>query len=174
MISTTESKRTLTKKRKRIPENWQKNIRKTKREGGEEYVDIKRQLHPAKKVKEGCKPKCSHKCSDYFSNEERNQIMKQLYKLSDEKKLHLYSKYTIRGEPLRERTYKEKSRKSHVYKYYLEHNNTRVQVCKEFFCGILSISQQRIYYFHEKIQNPTTSVPRSPFKGRNVKKTYIK
>ena len=126
LISTTESKGTLTKKRKRIPENWQKNIRKTKREGGEEYVDIKGQLHPAKKVEGGWKPKCS----DYFSNEERNQIMKQFYKLSDEKKLHFYSKYTIRGEPLQKRTYKEKSRKSHVYKYYLEHNNTRVQVCK--------------------------------------------
>ena len=68
----------------------------------------------------------------------------------------------------------KKRAENHVYKYYLEHNNTRVQVCKEFFCGTLSISQQRIYYFHEKIQNPTTSVPRSPFKGRNVKKTYIK
>ena len=29
--------------------------------------------------------------------------------------------------------------------------------------------QQHIYYFHEKIQNPTASVPRSPLKGQNVK-----
>ena len=35
------------------------------------------------------------------------------------------------------------------------------------------ISQQCVYYFHEKFQNPTTSVPRSPLKGRNVKKTFI-
>ena len=55
-------------------------MRKTKRERGEEYVDIKGQLHPAKKVK-GCKPKCNHKCSDYFSNEERNQIMKQICRM---------------------------------------------------------------------------------------------
>ena len=96
--------------------------------------------------------------------------MKQFYRLLDEKKLHFYSKYTIRGEPFRKANIQKKSRKSHVYKYYLEYNNTRVQVCKELFCGTLSISQQRIYYFHEKIQNPTTSVPRSPLKGRNVKK----
>lgn len=43
-------------------------------------------------------------------------------------------------------------------------------MCKEFFLKTLDISQRRVSYFFERVQNTVTGVPRSPMKGKNTKK----
>ncbi|XP_071050780.1 uncharacterized protein [Onthophagus taurus] len=55
----------LNKKRKRNPSSWKQNIRKNKRQRGEEYIDCKGNLKPKKKVKTATchTEKCSFKCS---------------------------------------------------------------------------------------------------------------
>lgn len=155
----------ITRKRSRNPENWKMNIRKKKRETGQEYTDIKGKIHPERSIKFACKNEtCKFKCASNITFEEHTGY----WKLSDSKKGHFYSKYVIRTPKARSRG--STNRKSFSFQYFFEVNEKSFRVCKNFFLGTLDISAQRIYYHYTNINNKNTGLPRSPLKGKNTKK----
>ncbi|KAJ8970580.1 hypothetical protein NQ314_001104, partial [Rhamnusium bicolor] len=145
-----ENAKKNTKKRLRNPKKWKQNIRKNKRQRGEEYENVKGQKVPKKSVKENIclsNEHCPFKCSRTISREEREQICTSFWKLNDEKKLHFYSKHIKRGAP-----------------------RVTLQVCREYFLNTLNISKQRIYYFFKTNQNLSTEIARTPLQGKHPKK----
>ena len=81
----------LTRKRKRNPDSWKKNIRKSKRQSGEKYINSRGNEQAARsvKTKKDC-TKCKFRCSSNISDEDGSVIFKEFWAMSDNKKLHLW------------------------------------------------------------------------------------
>lgn len=88
----------MTRKRHADPDTWRQNVRKKKREAGEEYVDIKGKVHKKRVVGAGCRKgnKCRFKCNVQISNAERQSIHSKFWELNDEGKSHFFNNFTTR------------------------------------------------------------------------------
>lgn len=104
-----------------------------------------------------------------ISKEDQLKLFNQFWKLSDEKKLHFYSKFVERKDALRKRTANEHSRKHKTFVYHFELNGQFIRVCREFFLTTINVSQSRIYYFFRTNMNTATGVAKSPMKGKHQK-----
>lgn len=164
-----------TRKRKRNSQNWKQNVRKEKRQHGEEYVSSAGNTVPKKSVKNlGCKTeKCPFNCTLKITAEERENINKKFWSLNDDMKSHFYSKHVKQYFAKRKRTKKENSKKVYSYEYMFYVSGIRIKVCQEFFLNTLNISKSRIYYFFKKVQDHDTNVPRPPLTGKHKKKNDI-
>lgn len=159
-----------TKKRLRKPMEWKQNDRKIKRQKGEQYIDRKGKEHSARKIYGNCRPSCTYQCKN-ITPEERQIIFDQFWKLSDIEKGHYYARFVKRNMVARRRVKDENNaKKNWTYSYNFEVNNNSYKVCKEYFLSTLNISAKRIYYFFKRVQNPVTSIPRTPNKGNMGKK----
>lgn len=160
----------ISRKKKRQPENWQRNKLKRQREAGEEYCNIKGQHFPAKRVKIGCEVNCAYKCATKFTFQEREDIKNGFYSLNDTQKYKFYNEFTARVAKNRKRTQAEVSRRRYSFKYFFLLNNQKQRVCQIFFCKTLDISVRRIYYFHKKVQKQLMKIVPTPSKGKHIKK----
>ena len=86
----------LSRKKKRRPENWKRNISKNKRQAGESYIDTKSNMVPAKQIQPSCKHTCFYLCSKQFTEADRNYIFKKFWSLSDDEKKNFYFKFVKR------------------------------------------------------------------------------
>lgn len=161
-----------TRKRKRDPSQWASNVRKQKRNNGQSYISSRRKLVPSKVVKnlKNCLTACRLKCSQQISDAERNNIFQAYYNLSrDSKRLFLLA-HCKKIVPNRRRKDKNEvnSRKKYTFQFFFEVNAKKVQVCKNFFLGTLSVSQKTIYNVHET-KNISGNTPRVTLQGRHTK-----
>ncbi|CAH0561764.1 unnamed protein product [Brassicogethes aeneus] len=71
----------LTRKRKRCPEQWVRNVKKDAREHGQAYVNWKGKNRKKKQVRDlkNCHQSCKLKCSKKISSEEREKINKEFW-----------------------------------------------------------------------------------------------
>lgn len=104
------------RKRVRCYENWKQNIRKRKRQAGEEYTNVKGNTQPQRKIKitKYCHGQCKFSCAEKFSKDEQESIFNDFWKLTDIEKAHFYSITTERNQKKRKRTNNEHSRTSHL------------------------------------------------------------
>lgn len=161
------------RKRQRNLNGWKQNVRKHNRQHGKEYINVKGEKIMQKTVKErmcNTNEKCPFKCSIVITKEERKLIHDSFWKLSDEKKVHFYSKHIKRKIAARKRTRSEISKKQYSYEYFFIVHGVQIKVCQAYFLNTLNISKQRIYYFFKMFQNSSTNIPRSPLQGKHVKK----
>lgn len=156
-------------KRKRTinVENWKKNIRKQKRQSGQDYIDQAGKLRPKKILKEPCTAVCEHKCTRNFSMEERNNIFQTFWQLNDEHKNYFYEKFIMKTK-IRRKTVKYQ-KKFFTYNYFFQKADRIQRVCKKFFLNTLNISERRIYYFFKHKIDVRTGLPISPTKGKHTK-----
>lgn len=167
-----EEEKKLSKKRKRLPDQWKRNIRKQKRQAGGEYINTKGQLARSKEVQQKTclSKKCVFACEKKITQVERLNFHKAYWGLTDEQKPHFLSKHITRQFAKRKRTDKEDSRKKYFYEYFFEVYGVRVRVCQAFFLNTLDISKQKIYYFFKNIQREETNVPRCLLSKKHSKK----
>ncbi|KAF6198571.1 hypothetical protein GE061_008319 [Apolygus lucorum] len=148
----------------------QSEIRKRKCQAGESYINRRGKYVPPKCVKtfKDCLQQCKFKCSTKISNEEQTSLFNSYYSLSaDGKRLFILnnsSRHTT-NRPKRLGDGESPSRKF-SFTYYFVVNGEKVQVCKKFFLGTLSISQKPVYTAHEKI-NPKTNILEPDMRGRS-------
>ncbi|KAG5880550.1 hypothetical protein JTB14_021222 [Gonioctena quinquepunctata] len=69
-----------TRKLKKYPKNWDKNIRKRLKAQGKEYLTIKGKKNLGKELKEACS--CRQKCFEKFLEVERLEMFRDFYNLS--------------------------------------------------------------------------------------------
>lgn len=94
--STTEpsTTSTLSRKRKRHPQKWKKNVLKACRQSGKEYIDKKGNLMRSKEVqKKLCSAKCPYKCVSIINVKNQEEIHSHFWRLTDDEKNHFYSKF---------------------------------------------------------------------------------
>lgn len=139
-----ENESTVTRKRHSNPNNWKKNVRKSKRAKGLEYTDTTgKQRQERKPRASGCEIKnCRYKCHEHFSEQDRNDICTQYWSLADfsrQKDYLLATTKTIQIQRRRSRQENPKNRENTVH-YYFNIGAANFRVCKDFYLRTLDIS----------------------------------
>ncbi|XP_050311108.1 uncharacterized protein LOC126746777 [Anthonomus grandis grandis] len=144
-VTENAEKEKVTRKRKRDPSKWTRNVQKTLRMEGKEYRTQKGRPKKAKTVAE-VKCRCHYKCNDIFSNETRHDIFNEFYNIkSEESRWNFIAKHVQRIP--KKRSYvvqKEGSRRKFTLVYKLTARHTQHQVCQNFFLKTLQISSKKV------------------------------
>jgi len=132
-------------------ENWSKNVRKRKCQAGKEYTSSRGKQVSKKsiKLKKDCTGKCRYTCARTFCKEEIEAIHSKFWALNNDNKYLFYARTTEKRENVMK---KELSRRKYTYTYSLMICQDRVQVCKEFYFGVLGIDESRFRKFYEKTE----------------------
>ena len=149
-----------TRKRIRNEQSWQKNIKKTKYNAGEEYQFKNKKgetfTKPSRKeLKEEkcCNSSCRQQCSDNFGPEDVKKINKHFWDLKD---YDLQKAYLIKYVSVQEQKQRVRIRKtSKTGKRKAERKPNKIfslatspeeatRVCKTFFLYVLNINMQRV------------------------------
>ncbi|XP_020715893.1 uncharacterized protein LOC110118486 [Ceratitis capitata] len=157
-IATKCSKR----QRRKAPETWKQNVRKTLRQSGREYVSVNGKIVKEREMQPACGSTCHLSCSTKIEPNQRQLIHNTFWKLNDEQKMYFYWKYTTRIAPKRRRkTTINETRRGFSMKYRFEINGDMQYVCSKFFFATLDISPRRIYYFYEHCYDKEICMPRT-------------
>ncbi|XP_077288111.1 uncharacterized protein LOC143912688 [Arctopsyche grandis] len=124
------------RKRKRDPVNWKKNIRKQKRNSGMEYVSSKGVTVPGKTLS-AFTHKCRYQC-DSFTEDERKLLHSEFWKLGNWQAQTNFIRYAVQIKRPK-RSIGKKKKSTEIYM-----NSKRV--CKDFFLKTLTISNRRFTY----------------------------
>jgi len=141
----------LTRKRKRNPEGWTKNIRKTSKMQDKSYITKKGKLVPAKTLKPFCS--CKRKCFKKIHKDQMFVIFDNFYKLESEGQNQFISnnieEYPKKTERIKQNS--TPSRRQFSKKYFLTGiNNVQIEVCQVMFMNTLNISLKKIKSYYGK------------------------
>ena len=133
-----------------------KNIRKRRCQSGLDYTSSRGKRVAAKRTKmfKDCKGKCRYQCAWHISNEDIQNIHTYFWSLTDDQKLVFYAETTERipkGNRKKTRENKNSVRKF-TYKFYMKKKENKIQVCKEFYVGILGINISRVRKYYDKLE----------------------
>lgn len=147
------------RKRIRHTKSWRRNIIKSSRNSGVEYVDWKGNLKSERKLKPPCQ-NCRSKCNEKILEDERKLIFTSFWSLADiNRQRDFISKFVTAAEKQRCRKRPKSedegeagsSRRKTTYTYSLLRDGKAIPVCKTFFINTLSISGQMIQTVFAKI-----------------------
>ena len=162
----------ISRKRKRQPDNWVRNKRRHLRQTGNEYMSIRGKLVAKRKVLQHADD-CRFNCCQKFTDDDRQYIHMDFWRLSDIEKKHFFIKTTEKQQKKRTRlgrqvrTEKVRS-KTFSYEYYLPKVGVNERVCKSFYLATLNVSQSRVTDCHET-KNSQTHTPVPSKQGKHVK-----
>ena len=142
------------RKRKRDPSNWKRNIAKRLCNSGEAYVNPHGIHKKARKMKKTCGVKCRYQCTNKFSNNDREKIFHSFWQLSDvNKQRQFILNYTVK-KPKKNKNGLSDRRKSSV-NWFLSSLNEQGKnvVCKTFFLNTLGISDRMVDTAHKKMSS---------------------
>lgn len=147
IISDCESKRG----RSRHPETWKRNLRKSRRNLGLEYISTRNIVVPARKMKARCpEDKCKFKCKR-INDEQRQFIFQKFWSLGDvDKQWSFVARCMVPTEGRYRRVHKGGNRSSN-HAFFFDINDARVRVCKIFFMATLSIGNKLIQNVQKRI-----------------------
>lgn len=127
-----------TRKRKRNPATWKRNIAKKRRQHGEAYVSSRGNYVPGVSMKDPCSATCRKKCNDKLTNDARLKIFKAYYRLnSHERKMDFIHSNTEKIP--KKWTTKENSKRQYTILFFLPTDQGKIQVCKTMFINSLGI-----------------------------------
>ena len=130
------------RKRKITPE---KISRKKKKSAGETYVSTVGKIVPQRQVGPPCTAACKNKCSINFTDDTRQTIFDNYWKLSEIQKKEFILKYVQKCKKKRSTTGKE-SRTNYIRKYYLPIESEVFRVCRAFFMSTLDVKSKFLRY----------------------------
>ncbi|KAJ8950484.1 hypothetical protein NQ314_007871 [Rhamnusium bicolor] len=130
--------KTNIKKRERREEGWKRNKIKIARLKGEKYVTLKGKVVGPRQTGPSCG--CRNKCTDKFTDEEKANIISNLYngRPKDEQDSYLQSLIEcvqiIRRRP--RKTQDEARLRISNFHYYMWKGDERIHVCKQAFVSL--------------------------------------
>lgn len=147
--------RNITRKRKADPTKWKQNMRKIKRNLGQEYIsaNTNKQSTPARQMRPPCSQKCRLKCIEKLDDDKRQAHFKSFWALGDlqlQRMFVLSSMVTV--TPKYKYSNAERPREPNKA-YYLKDDNEKVRVCKTFFTNTLGITPKMIRTVINKSKN---------------------
>jgi hypothetical protein len=155
-------------KRTKTPNNWKRNIAKSKSNSGEEYITTGGKLKPQRMIKPcPCKKKCQYNCCSW-SDEERSALFKGYWELSCKAKRDWIVSHT---KLLQVKAQKSDKRNVTVAYFMEKDSHNAVQVCKQFFAATLDIGQRLISYTVMRRTKISTSAEDKRGKHRPHNKT---
>ncbi|XP_072393520.1 uncharacterized protein [Diabrotica undecimpunctata] len=135
----------LTRKRLSYSEKWEKNIKKRKRNLGEEYINASNKKIEKRKMLTSCNDKCRLKCATKISEDQRRCIFKAYWQLgSIDRQRGFIDSHVSEITPVY-RTTKEGNNRSKNLKYTFRVEDKVFQVCNTFFKNTLVINNRTIF-----------------------------
>ncbi|XP_062715776.1 uncharacterized protein LOC134291697 [Aedes albopictus] len=129
------------RKRKRCPEKWKRNIIKHQRASGQAYVSSSKREIPAAAMREPCR-NCRFKCHEKISEGERLEIFQGYYGLADyTRQREFLGSHTIRKPKNTLTTTAITSRRKNSITYHLPQRGDKIRVCKTMFINTLGINK---------------------------------
>lgn len=126
------------------PEIWKQNIRKRKRNAGEEYTSCRGQKVKRRSLnRKNCR--CRFKCFQNIKEDDQQKIFRQYWALSYGGQRD-YIKQNVKKETKAKRTTTSSSRRKYSYQYYLDNEHGKQRVCKTFFLDTLNIGEKTVSY----------------------------
>lgn len=145
-------KKLSSRKKKRNPNQWKRNIRKSLKTQGKEYTSVTGKVMDAKKVLPHNCQKCRFKCADKFTEEDRQEIFTLYYNLgSYERQRQYICEMVKRSSPIR----KGKEKKSFSQKFHLPKGEKMERVCRDFFSKTLDVKRKTIEYSTKQTKHGT-------------------
>ena len=148
------------KKRMRRPENWLKNKKKKARNSGKQYADYKGRIVHAKTLPDMTNHVCRRRCAEKVTPADMKECHDNFWELGD----HTAQDAFLAGcimviEKDRNRLRvgcKGKSKPKTYSRYYRLKTSSKgdITVCKEFFLGVLQISNGRLSRVVQKNLRP--------------------
>lgn len=134
---------TASKKRVRMDASYKRNKIKKARLKGQAYTNYNNVIVPAKQPG-ACK--CKKKCTEKLLDVEKEDIFKNFYELPSKNAQDVLLQGLILCKPIkRKRTRKEGARsRTNSFSYHVLVGNVRREVCKNAFCGLYGVSQERV------------------------------
>lgn len=175
------------RKRKRNPIAWRRNVIKACRNSGKEYKTWKDKLQPSRKVKDPCN--CRMKCNEKISEIDRQSIFGYYWNLGDiNRQRDFISKLVQRKNKERTRIKRknvniaperneespspdQQSRRTFTYDYSFIKDKIKVPVCKIFFLNTLCISAQVVKTVFNK--TGSTGVVSEDRRGKACKNSLL-
>ena len=146
------------KKRIRNPETWIKNIRKKKRNSGQEYLNSKGNITQARKVGNDCK--CRKKCFQMIDERTRQEIFDSFWAAADQEKQDAHLLALIEQIPVKRRRPRSNARgenyRQYTYKYHVRLPTGKLKdVCSKAFSAVFGINDSRV----ERVRSEAGVVP---------------
>ena len=163
----------MTRERTRNSENWKINKKKALTAQGKAHVNWRGKAIPEKTIKttKDCALKCKFQCASIVSDDVNQTIFDTFYKMSTEQQ-RFFVLSTSACNPKKSFT---SHKRSNQYSCFLDiGRNERVQVCKPFYLGTLSISQKKVYTTHSNKTDCETPKPNGRGKGTLKKGSLMK
>ncbi|ESO82665.1 hypothetical protein LOTGIDRAFT_155680 [Lottia gigantea] len=133
------------RKRKRDPSQWQRNVRHRRRVKGESYVTRRGKRVPQKGPKPVNCLNCRFKCSTLFNEDERKRICGEYYALADNARQKDFLCKRVKVLKVhRHRSRHNKSKKNKSCEYSFVKHCSEYRVCKKFFQSTLNIGHSAI------------------------------
>lgn len=136
-------------KRKCDPLNWKKNVKKMKRQSGQEYINTAGKKVPKRELKNSC-TNCTLKCGNHIPEDERMKIFEYFWMLTDAEKSSFYANH-IKELPCK--SGKKTSRRKFFREYSLPSKGICYRVCAVFFLNTLDISIKRIQSYFKGLRD---------------------
>jgi len=139
------------RKRTRSIENWQKSLRKKRRNLGDEYVTDRGVTKARRKIKKGCGVGCRLQCHRKILPAEREKLFHAFWQLGDVTRQREFVVKHCSKVPAGSRKVLTASRRKFTLNYSFELNSKAVIVCKQFFLDTLAINDRVIRTAFEKV-----------------------
>lgn len=97
-----------------------------------------------------CLDNCKFNCAKQISIDEREQVFRLYWSLTQNEKYIFLNKSTRKLCKSRKTTINQ-SRRSYSFFYFLQIKGEAIRVCKDFFLGTLNISQKPVYTAHLEV-----------------------
>jgi hypothetical protein len=126
--------------------NWKRNVRKTLRLQGKEYLDYKGKTVAERSMKSQDCSKCRLKCSELVSEDERDKLFTEYWNLNSYERQRDFICSSI-TEHLPKRMLRQAQKpKTLSREYHFQVNGVRIRVCKTFFIRTLDVGETTVTY----------------------------
>ncbi|KAJ0174387.1 hypothetical protein K1T71_010533 [Dendrolimus kikuchii] len=152
--------------KRKIPENWNKNIRKTKKNSGETYISSQGKNVPSKMCStENCK--CQRACHTKIDNTIRQNIHLSFWGLgSIERQRDFIVSNVFSTEATVSRV--TNSRRKFTLNYSFKVNSQAINVCQPFFLRTLDISDKMVRTALKKARRGVGNIPSPDKRGHHT------
>lgn len=158
-----------TRKRKRNPDTWVRNVRKTQKTEGKEYITSKGKVIKGKEVKPSCN--CRRKCGDKFTDVERAGMFASYYSLSKESQNQYIAanvkEFDKKTQRLR-RNEPEPSRRQFSRKYVLNKGDKSIEVCQKMFLSTFDLTLKKVRVITEKKRSSSSGICTEDERGKHT------
>lgn len=151
---------------------YEVNIRKRKRNGGESYLTKAGKIVPAK-IFTNVNCQCPRKCIDKITENSRKTLFEKFWSMADFNLQNSYLNGLCTSQSVKRRRPSNGNgkQKGHIYTYHLEIDSNRFVVCKSAFLNTFGISNGRLGRLLNK--SKTQGTPHVDKRGKHVNRYCI-